>query len=103
PVEFSRRAYGSLLFRHGEGAQPVPVAHAGTRRWWWWQDSFYWETGEYAAADVKALLFQRERRKQRELEHAHTLMAVAEGAAEQVRKREPIPQDVQRLVFRRDG
>jgi hypothetical protein len=101
PVQFSRVRYGSMLYRHQEGAEPIPVVYSGTRQWWWWQDAFYWETGDYEAGDVKALLFQRERRKQRELEHAHTLMAVAE-TGERVRKRDPIPEAVKLAVFRRD-
>ena len=101
PVEFSPAEYVGLLVRHQRDNLPVSIVYFGARRWWWWQDEFYWETGEYDAADVKALLFKRERRKQRELEHAHTLMALDE-LDEQPRKRAPIPEDVKRLVHRRD-
>ena len=48
---------------------------------------------------MKALLFARQQR-QRELDHAHALMAAAGSQA--VRKREPIPKEVKLAVFKRD-
>jgi hypothetical protein len=99
PVELT--AYAELAARHAHEDEPVAIARAGERQWWWWKESFYWETGDYTATDVKALLFQRERRRQRQLEHAHMLMAIEEAPAP-VRRREPIPDDVKRLVFQRD-
>jgi hypothetical protein len=101
PVEFSTAQYVQLVVRSRRDDVPVRVVRSGARQWWWWRDDFYWETGEYEAADVKALLFQRERRKQRELEHAHTLMALDE-MPEPPRKREPISEEVKLIVFRRD-
>src|SRR6185312_16028684 len=67
----------------------------------WYADAFYWTNREdLSPADVKALLFSRERQRQRELDHAHALMAAASSPP--VRKREPIPQDVKHAVFQRD-
>jgi HNH endonuclease len=100
PVRFARAEFIGMGIHHRQGTLPTPVVRRYDRQWWWWQDAFYWDTGDYSASDVKALLLQRERRKQRELEHAHTMMAQEESP--EPRKREPIPEDVQRLVFRRD-
>lgn len=101
PVQLDPSEYVGMSANHELGNLPTRVVACGGRTWWWWQDAFYWETGGYRAADVKALLFQRERRKQRQLEHAHTMLAVEEAPGPHVR--EPIPEDVKRLVFRRDG
>jgi HNH endonuclease len=100
PVQIDAQAFADMAAQHQRDECPVPVARAGDRQWWWWQDAFYWETGDYAAADVKALVFRRQRRAERELEHAHTMMALDESP--EGRKREPLPEDVQRFVFRRD-
>ncbi|MGI8631619.1 MAG: HNH endonuclease [Solirubrobacterales bacterium] len=102
PVRFSPADYTGLKARHAEAAAPVPVAQSEARSWWWWQGAFYWETGGYGALDVKALLFKRERRKQRELEHAHSLLAT-EDPAGAPRKRAPIAENVKHMVFRRDA
>jgi hypothetical protein len=101
PVRLDPTEYAGMSANHEIGKFPTPVVTSGGRAWWWWQDAFYWDTGDYSAADVKALLFKRERRKARELQHAHTMLAIEETP--QPRQREPIPEDVKRLVFRRDG
>jgi hypothetical protein len=81
-------------------SNPVPITSFRDRSYWWYQDAFYWTNADYGSGDVKALLYARERRQQRELEHAHAVMAAASAPAE--RKREPIPRDVKLAVFERD-
>ncbi len=71
------------------------------RAFWWYGDAFYWTNADYDSDDVKALLFARQRQRERELEHAHALMAASTSPAQ--RKREPIPKEVKRAVFERDG
>lgn len=82
--------------------EPFFVARYRDRSFWWYDEEFYWTNNdEYDSQDIKALLFARERQRQRELDHAHALMAAGESPA--VRKRDPIPRDVKHAVFRRDG
>lgn len=101
PLEASPEQFAQLAAAHARAEEPVRVAAHGERQWWWWQDAFFWDSGSYGAEDVRALLFKREQRRQRELEHAHALIAAdASGAP---RMRTPIPREVKKLVFERDG
>ena len=80
--------------------QPVALLQQGKRCYWWFHDCVYWEDDALDAEDVMALVLQRERRAQRTLQTAHSLMrAEAEGRP----TREPVPVDVRRVVFERDG
>jgi hypothetical protein len=71
------------------------------RVYWWYKDAFYWANVNYRSGDVKALLYARQRQRDRALEHAHALLAASESPAR--RRREPIPRDVRRAVWERDG
>jgi HNH endonuclease len=93
-----RRAHARLL--EEQRLEPVPVLADDGRTWWLFMDRCYWENEGYEADDVKALALASARRRQRRLEAAHDLLrAEAEGAP----RREPIPEAIRRLVFRRDG
>ncbi|HEU4656635.1 MAG TPA: HNH endonuclease signature motif containing protein [Capillimicrobium sp.] len=84
--------------------EPVALFHDGGRTWWWFEDRVYWEDEGLAAADVLALVRERDRRRRRTLERAHAALAAEAGAA--VRRqagREPIPREVRLAVWRRDG
>jgi hypothetical protein len=78
--------------------QPVELIEAEGRRWWWFRDVVYWEDEQLAAADVMALVAERERRKRRKLERAHAALAL-DGAP----RREPIPRELRLAVWQRDG
>jgi 5-methylcytosine-specific restriction endonuclease McrA len=81
--------------------QAVAVLQApGGRTYWWCQDRFYWEDDGLTPRDVLALVTERHQRAQRRLAKAH---AVLEGTSAEERKREPIPRDVRRAVWERDG
>jgi hypothetical protein len=67
PVEFTPAAHGAILEFAGAVDRPAFVARSGDRQWWYWRGAFYWDSGNYAGLDVKALLHRRERRKMREL------------------------------------
>lgn len=82
--------------------EPQLVGRYRERTYWWYADSFFWTNGNYGAPEVKALLFARERRAQRELEHAHAVLGAA-SAAEPIRQREAIPREVKLAVWKRDG
>jgi 5-methylcytosine-specific restriction endonuclease McrA len=78
----------------------VPVLTTGARRYWWCMDRFYWEDDDLSAQDVYALVYERRRRKQRQLERAHAIVSSGEVP---VVRREPIPVEVRKAVFDRDG
>lgn len=81
--------------------EPQYLAAWRDRMFWWYGDAFYWTTtGAYESADIKALLYTRQRQSERELEHAHAVLAASNSSAK--RKREPIPKDVRLAVWARD-
>jgi HNH endonuclease len=81
--------------------EPVLLAASGERQYWWWGEEFYWDNGRYTPEDVRAVVLKHERQNRKELEHARDLLAI-DGVIPG-RKREPIPEEVRRFVFRRDG
>jgi HNH endonuclease len=81
--------------------EPQSLGTWRDRTFWWYRNEFYWSTaGAYASADVKALLYARQRRNTRALEHAHAVLAASTSAAP--RRRERIPRDVRVAVWERD-
>ena len=80
--------------------EPVLVVETPERTWWWFDATVYWENAGYEAHDVHALIARRERRQAQELQRAHTLLEVDQAGG---LRRVPIPQDVRRMVFERDG
>ncbi len=83
-----------------EGAA-VALMSSNGRRYWWCLDRFWWDDDDLAAEDVYALAYEREQRKKRQLERARAV--VATGDLPPVRERTPIPSEVKRAVFERDG
>lgn len=102
PVRVDLPSYARLeAARHQE---PVQVVRSGSRVWWWFEDAFYWESGGYSPRDVLALVRDRQRRAAQRLDRARTLLNVDEGLQERPRgQRQPIPREVRRAVFERDG
>lgn len=94
-------------YHHLSAAQqqePVVVVHSGSRVWWWFEGEFYWESGNYGRRDVLALIRYRQRRAAQRLDRAHMLLNVEEGHSPRLRsRRDPIPREVRRAVFERDG
>jgi len=78
--------------------QPVCMLEHAGRRWWWFRDRFFSEADDLAAEDVAALVLDRERRRQRQLERAHAAMA-----AESAPRRRPIAREVRLAVWQRDA
>lgn len=83
-----------------QSEDPVPLIASGKRTYWWFHDCVYWDDDALDGGDVKALVLQRERSQRRKLETAHSLMRAEEIQAP---VRTPVPQDVRRIVFERDG
>jgi 5-methylcytosine-specific restriction endonuclease McrA len=79
---------------------PVAVWRDGRRILWIMNSCFYWEDEGLGADDVNALIHQRERRSQQKLQTARSLLN-ADRAGRSTRV--PIPSDLRRSVFERDG
>jgi 5-methylcytosine-specific restriction endonuclease McrA len=96
-----RRAEYDQL-HHQQRTTAVPVLQtSGGRTYWWCRDRFYWEDEDLDADDVFALVHERRARARRRLERAHA--ALKADGAEQPPTREPIPRDLRRAVWERDG
>ncbi len=80
--------------------EPVCVLEDEGRRWWWYAGRFFSEADDLAPADVAALVADRDRRRARKLGRAH---AALEAEAAVARRRAPIPREVRRAVWVRDG
>ena len=80
--------------------EPAPVVEIEHRKLWMFHDRFYWDDDGLEGDDIRALLLQRERRQQQKLQSAHSLMRAEEAGQP---KRTPIPTELRRLVFERDG
>jgi hypothetical protein len=89
------------LAREAQRTEAVVVLTDPPRRYWWCRDRFWWEDEDLEAEDVLALVHERDRRRQRRLDHAHALLAADEAPA--VPRRERVPREVREAVFRRDG
>lgn len=79
---------------------PVPLRAEARRTLWWFRDRFYWDDEDHSAEDLKALVLQRARRDERRLKSARALMR---GEANGSTGRVPIPPELARTVFERDG
>jgi hypothetical protein len=58
---------------------PCLVMQIDSRTWWWFQDEIYWENESFNALEVKALILERKRRRERQIRRAIALME-QEGA-----------------------
>ena len=110
---WARHVFVAGRARHGRGVRSaeyermaraqtggaVAVMCDGPRTYWWCEDRFFWEEEGLGAHDVHALVYERRRRAQRRLERAHDVLA---QRAVDVR-RDPIPGEVRRAVWERDG
>ena len=102
PVRIDSSHYHHFVAVHPQ--HPVPVARSGPRAWWWFEDAFYWESGGYSQRDVLALIRDRQRKAAQRLDRAHMLLNVDEGKQQPPQgQRQPIPREVRRAVFERDG
>jgi hypothetical protein len=80
---------------------PVALMRVDDRQYWVYQGRFWWDNDDLRADDVRALLYDREVKKQRKLQRAHA--ALQQGYAPPQMRREPISQEVKLAVWQRDG
>jgi hypothetical protein len=95
----SRMTYRAILRDQRES--PVAVAVDERRTWWMFRDRVFWEDDGLGADEVMALALERERRRRRRIDRALDAMSGERDAGEP--RRPPIPEEVRRQVFRRDG
>jgi hypothetical protein len=87
--------------RAEQRTRALAVVQNNGRQYRWCRDRFDWEDGGLSAEDVHALVFERERRKARQLDRAHA--GLATDSLPQQPRRDVIPRDVKRAVFEREG
>jgi hypothetical protein len=92
PCRLRPETYLRLRAWRDEGDLPVFVARTRERQWWWWRNAFYWESGDYEPEDVRTLLVMLERDDEQGIEWEVEFHLAG-----------PIPEQVRRLVFERDG
>jgi HNH endonuclease len=86
--------------QQAQAAEPVQVLRDGKRNLWQFSGDFYWDDDGLGADDVKALVLQRKRRLEQKLQSARSLMRAEENGRP---TRAPIPTELRRAVFERDG
>lgn len=100
----AERGLTAAAFSRAQAAQrseAVCVLCAGRRRWWWCRDRFWCDDDDLSPQDVLALVYERETRRQRRLDRAHALLSTRSPADRP--RREPVPRELRRAVFERDG
>ena len=95
----SRMTYRATLRDQRES--PVAVAADERRTWWMYRDRLFWEDDGLEPEEVMALALERERRRRRRIDRAVDAMGAGREAAGP--RREHVPEEVRRQVFRRDG
>ena len=83
--------------RTEEQVRPVLLFSDGNQQWWRFEGAIYRDDERLTAEDVHALLVQRGRKRDRQLQRAR-----AELRGEATRTRERIPESVRHEVWRRD-
>ena len=97
-ARWSRASVDAILAQQSEN--PVELFRDEERVYWAFKDCFYWEDEDLSADDVKALVLQRIRKRERQLATAHSLMRAEEAGQA---GRPPVPIEIRRAVFERDG
>jgi hypothetical protein len=86
--------------QRAQANEPVLMWEDGRRNLWRYLDGFYWDDDGLEPEDIKALVLQRKRRLEQKLSSARSMMRAEEDGHP---TRIPIPVEVRRAVFERDG
>lgn len=92
------RLHRALLAR--QELEPAVVAELDGRQHWVFEGRFWWDDDGLEPRDALALIRQRDRRRRRQLDNAR---AELELEARPTHRREPVPRELRRAVFARDG
>src|SRR4051794_20519147 len=105
-----RPAEHAALEREQRDAAVAVLRAPGGRTYWWCMDRFWWEDDGLDPADVLALVHERQVRARRRLTRARATLAHERALEslpgepdEREPRRRPIPRDVRRAVWERDG
>lgn len=92
PCRLRPQTYQRLRAWSEESDLPVFIVRVRGRQCWWWRGAFYWESGDYNPEELRALLLMLERDD-------------LQGLAWELKLHpaKPIPENVARVVFKRDG
>lgn len=97
---WTENGYQALLAKQLEDPVPVLWNEESGRKWWMFRDKFYWEDEDLKKIEVKALLLDRIRKKERQIERA---MRSMEQESRLPTVKELIPDYIKHQVWRRDG
>ena len=108
-LRVGRYTWGAITRKQYDGivaAQKTRAVVVGTlpekgRTYWMFQGQFYWEDEGYKPDEVKALILDRQDRKERRVSSAIAKVEMRDDPS--LHAREAIPDDVKLLVWQRDG
>ncbi|HEX3692639.1 MAG TPA: HNH endonuclease signature motif containing protein [Solirubrobacteraceae bacterium] len=86
--------------QRAQATEPVLISRDGRHTLWQFLDGFWWDDDGLDAGDVKALVLQRKRRLEQQLQSARSLMRAEENGRP---TRAPVAEELRRAVFERDG
>jgi hypothetical protein len=98
PLSVSKRRLRQMMERSHE--LPVALLEGEPDSWWLWRGRVFREDEGYGDEDVLALLTERDRRKQRQLDRAKATLGRERDA--DLPHRTAIPRDVKLAIWERD-
>ena len=100
-TELDDKKHAALLDRQKETPTPLLTDVSSRKRWWIFQGEFYLEDEGYNEEEMKIVLLDRLRQKERKLQNARARLS--KGDVESSAVRQSIPDEVKIFVWRRDG
>jgi hypothetical protein len=96
-----RKRIQGVRFQSAAHTRAIDATNWHKKTYWLYLGEFYWEDEELDAYEVKALVLERHRKREKRLDRAIGRMENAELLSEGSR-RSSIPEDVKMLVWQRD-